>query len=240
MSKAAAPAPQALVNADIATNAPANAAVVLSAFGALFGPQEMVSLMAAVEALVAKVQNGDMSVVEQMLLSQSVALQGVFTSLTYRAATQTNPRLLQTQLGLALRAQSQARATLETLIQLKQPSAATYIGQANIAAQQQVNNGVALAPGAADQPGFDQNRLMEALDEQRLVLGAASASGRNDPVLATLDAFNGAENSCGQEPHKDECHPARPYLTRGATGATAIEQAAAPVRTIAGGHQIVG
>jgi hypothetical protein len=194
MSEPAGPAAQALVNAAIATNAPANAAVVLSAFGTFFGPQEMVSLMEAVEALVAKVQNGDMSVVEQMLLSQSVALQGVFTSLTFRAATQTNPRLLQTQLGLALRAQSQARATLEALIQLKQPATPTYIAQANIAARQQVNNGLTIAGGAPDQPGFDQNGLLEALDEQRLVPGAALASGRNDPLLAPLDPVNGTDN----------------------------------------------
>jgi hypothetical protein len=194
MSEDAAPAAQALVNAAIATNAPANAAVVLSAFGAFFGPQEMVSLMEAVEALVEKVQNGDMSIVEQMLLSQSVALQGVFTSLTFRAATQTNPRLLQTQLGLALRAQSQARATLEALIQLKQPATPTYIAQANIAARQQVNNGSIIAPGASDQVGFDQNELLEAHDEQRLVPGAAVASGRNDPLLAPLDPINGADN----------------------------------------------
>jgi hypothetical protein len=135
-----------------------------------------------------------MSVVEQMLLSQSVALQGVFTSLTFRAATQTNPRLLQTQLGLALRAQSQARATLEALIQLKNPASPTYIAQANIAARQQVNNGLTIAAGAPGQAGFGQNGLLEVHDEQRLAPGTAPASGRNDPVLAPLDPINGADN----------------------------------------------
>lgn len=187
---------QAVVNADIATSAPANAAAVLTAFGTLFGPQETVSLLGAIEALVAKVQNGDMSVVEQMLLSQAVALQGVFSNLTFRAATQTNPRLLQTQLGLALRAQSQARATLETLIHLKQPSSPTYINQANIAAQQQVNNGVAMA-AVPDHIEFDQNGLLEAHDEQRLVLKAAPSSSRNDPIMATMDPVNGRKNGCG-------------------------------------------
>jgi hypothetical protein len=188
---------QAAVNANITTSAPANAAAVLTAFGTLFGPQQTMSLMQSVEVLVAKVQNGDMSVIEQMLLSQAIALQGVFTSLAFRAATQTNPRLLQTQLGLALRAQSQARATLEALIQLKQPATPTYIAQANIAEKQHVNNGLTIAGGAPDQPGFDQNGLLEAHDEQRLVLGTAAASGRNDPDLATLDAINGRENGCG-------------------------------------------
>lgn len=190
MSEAIASATQAAVNADIATSAPANAAAVLAAFGALFGPQETVSLMESVEALVLKVRNGDMTVIEQMLLSQAVALQGVFTSLTFRSATQANPRLLQTQLGLALRAQSQARTTLEALIQLKQPSSPTYIGQANIASQQQVNNG-AMMPNSVR---FDQNPLLEVQDEQRLVAGAAEASGRVDPVLASLDAVDRSEN----------------------------------------------
>lgn len=197
MSKADVDTVQALVNANIATSAPANAAAILTAFGALFGAQETVSLMGAVEALVAKVQDGDMSVVEQMLLSQAVALQGMFTNLTFRAATQTNPRLLQTQLWLALRAQSQARATLETLIHLKQPSSPTYIGQANIAGQQQVNNSIATAVGAPGHIGFDQNRRLEAHYEQRLVPGATPASGRDDPILATVDEINRGENSCG-------------------------------------------
>ncbi|WP_051293889.1 hypothetical protein [Pseudoduganella violaceinigra] len=182
----------ASITAEIATNAPANAALILSSFSTLFGPQQLVPLVDSLNALAAKVQGGDLSVVEQMLVSQAVALQGVFTNLTHRAAAQTNPRLLQTQLGLALRAQSQARSTLEALIQLKQPPSPTYISQANIAAQQQVNNLLAETSKPLEVCGFNQNKLMEACDEQRLDAGAAATPKRADPGLATLATINRA------------------------------------------------
>jgi len=45
-------------------------------------------------------------------------------------------------LRLALKAQSQCPATIEALGQLKNPAPVAFVTKANIAAQQQVNNGV--------------------------------------------------------------------------------------------------
>lgn len=181
------------ITAEIATNAPANAALILCGVGSLFGPQKLVPLLDSVNALVAQVKSGDLAVIDEMLLSQAVALQGVFTNLTHRAATQSNPRLLQTQLGLALRAQGQARATLEALVHLKQPSSPTFIGQANIATQQQVNNRFTHPPGTTAIGSFDQNKLLEARDEQRLDSGAPSAAAQVNSDLATLGTVNRPE-----------------------------------------------
>lgn len=79
--------------------------------------------------------------VEAMLLGQAHALQSMFADLAYRAKHQTGLAAIQTIIGLALKAQSQCRATLQTLSDVKNPKQATFIKQANIASQQQVNNG---------------------------------------------------------------------------------------------------
>lgn len=95
------------------------------------------------ERQIQRVHDGDLSNVEAMLTAQAVALDGVFNELASRAAANFGARMdaAETYLRLALKAQSQCRATLETLVEVKYPKLATFIKQANIAAQQQVNNG---------------------------------------------------------------------------------------------------
>jgi hypothetical protein len=76
-----------------------------------------------------------------MLLSQAVALELMFTSLARRAKAQEQLLQYETHMRFALKAQNQSRATLQALIQLKQPSQTTFVKQANIAqGHQQVNN----------------------------------------------------------------------------------------------------
>lgn len=187
MSEASVSANAAKVNAMIATSAGANAAAILSGFGTYIGQHDMLSLMEMVDALVKDVKQGDMSVVEQMLLSQAVALQGMFTNLALRAANQTDSRQLQTQLGLALRAQAQSRTTLEALTALKNPSAATFIRQANIAGQQQVNNGVVAGNGFAyPRSVVYKNELLEACDGKRVDYGATHSTSRTDKGMAAM------------------------------------------------------
>jgi len=86
---------------------------------------------------------------------------------------------------LGLKAQSQSRATLETLATIKNPTT-VFARQANVAhGPQQVNNLVAvasptLAPHArAGELETAPNKLLEAHGE-RLDVGAASATGRSD------------------------------------------------------------
>lgn len=87
------------------------------------------------------VASGDLSIVEQMLLSQAFALNMAVNSLAVRATRQTDISTMQMLMNLSFKAQNQSRATLDTLIQLKQPSQTTFVKQANIAnGHQQVNN----------------------------------------------------------------------------------------------------
>ena len=118
-----------------------------------------------------RVEDGDLSTLEAMLVAQATALQTMFASLARRAATQEHLRQYETFMGLALKAQAQSRATITALVDLKYPRQAMFVKQANIAhGPQQVNNGAAAgadpehsaqtyAHGKETQP--QQNKLLE-------------------------------------------------------------------------------
>lgn len=102
---------------------------------------DFVLALGILEREVGKVQCGDFTKIEEMLLSQAVALELMFTSLARRAKAQEQLLQYETHMRFALKAQNQSRATLQALIQLKQPSQTTFVKQANIAqGHQQVNN----------------------------------------------------------------------------------------------------
>lgn len=140
------------------------------------------------------VARGDLSHIERLLLSQAQALNAVFVNLAERAQNQ-GPYLdpMQTLLGLALRAQNQCRATLETLANVKFPKSATFIRQANIAEQQQVNNGA--LPRARASDAIPSSELLEAKPYEafRLDLGATGTTGEAHSPLETLGEVHGTE-----------------------------------------------
>jgi hypothetical protein len=83
-------------------------------------------------------------------------------------------------LRLALKAQGQCRATLETLAMIKNPHPVAFVRQANIAhGPQQVNNGLA-EPGEPSRAGKtknQQNKLLEVQSGERLDTEAKCATG---------------------------------------------------------------
>lgn len=97
--------------------------------------------------------------VEEMLLAQANALNAMFTSLAERATKQEYMKNLEAFTRLALKAQSQCRATLETLADIKQPRHVVIAQQANLAHQQQVNNGTG-------QPGSAPPEAQQAIEHQ--------------------------------------------------------------------------
>lgn len=132
---------------------------------------------------------GDLSRPEQMLVAQAVALDAIFNELAQRAIGSEYMKHLDTYMKLALRAQAQARANVEALGLLKNPQ--PYIRQANIANQQQVNNGVPPARTAQIKSG--QSELLGASNE-RLDIGAPQAAIRGDSALETVGAVNRPED----------------------------------------------
>ena len=107
--------------------------------GASLDLQEMVlTLNEQVEQL----RKGDKTQVDSILYSQAVTLNAIFTEMARRAALNMGQHLDATEAytRMALRAQNQARATLETLAIIRNPSV-VIAKQANITSgPQQVNN----------------------------------------------------------------------------------------------------
>ena len=122
-----------------AVNAHTAALFAQGAFGKI-GIGEAVAVM---RAKAVKVETGDLSELEATLTAQAATLDAVFNEMARRAFMNLGQHLDATEkyMRLALKAQGQCRATAETLAEIKFPRSATFIKQANIAGQQQVNNG---------------------------------------------------------------------------------------------------
>jgi len=104
-----------------------------------------------------------LSSAEALLMSQALALNTVFGELARRAALNMGEYMDATDkyMRLALKAQGQCRATLETLAVIKNPPV-VFAKQANIAhGPQQVNNGAGL-PARTENATIPPNELLEA------------------------------------------------------------------------------
>ena len=153
-------------------------------------PASINQTIGEVQRQTANVRRGDLSRVEDMLTSQAHTLDGLFAMLTSKAITASGGSggcdAMDRYMRLALKAQNQARATLQTLAEIKYPKHYSYVNQANIGNQIQVNNGVERRPrGGKNQK--QQNELLEKTHGERLDTGEATASGRNDRTVEPLE-----------------------------------------------------
>lgn len=141
------------------------------------------------------VTNGSMKRPEAMLLSQAHTLDELFNNLARRARNQDQLKHCETYLSLALKAQSQCRTTLETLVAIKNPPV-IFAKQANISNNQQINNG-APAPSQAEKNQNQQNKILEHTHGERL---DTRTKGEAIPVnshLETLGKEHGAKIGSG-------------------------------------------
>ena len=108
---------------------------------------------------------------------------------------------------LALRAQGQCRATLETLANIKNPRPVAFVKQANISnGPQQVNNGTVDASDAVVRAREENpNPQNELLTDTRATHGkpvdtrAKSKAGRSNPRVATVETGHRAANGWRQD-----------------------------------------
>jgi hypothetical protein len=145
------------------------AAAVMPFLKAPFGEVDIASLAIGLEKSIVKVQGGDLKECEAMLMGQAHALQAIFMNLARRGQGAEMLNQYEAHMRLALKAQSQCRATLETLAAIKNPPT-VFARQANITTgPQQVNNGTP-APSSAPAGKVETipNELMEAQDAERL------------------------------------------------------------------------
>lgn len=169
-----------------------NAVAVILEYAAPMGDLDLAALTDSLSDSVQKVWDGDMKRCEAMLLGQAHALQAIFMSLSRRAVKQDYLKQYETYLRIALKAQSQCRATLETLATIKNPPVA-IVRQANIAhGPQQVNNGIAASESTprAREIESTQTQLLEENHGQRLDTGTAGAASGTDKELEAVGAVN--------------------------------------------------
>ena len=173
-----------------------------------FGTIDLTESLAVMGEKAARVKAGDLTEVEVTLMAQTVALDSIFTELARRAALNMGEYMnaTDTYLRLALKAQSQCRATLETLAEIKNPRAVAFVKQANIAhGPQQVNNGVQPAkPHAHGNNSIQSNELSEASHELLPDTRASALAGRVNPPLETVGAIDGATDTSRQGQERGE------------------------------------
>ena len=171
------------------------AAVTLQTY---YKPCGDLSLAGLINALVEQTNatiDGDMRRSEAMLTTQAHTLDAIFNNLAKRAIDTKYMANLETYLKLALRAQSQCRATWEALSIIKNPPVMGYVRQANIAnGPQQVNNGVPDDKPRAQENQNSQNELLEQKNGERMDIGTTGKTGKVDPAMATLEEVDGAED----------------------------------------------
>jgi hypothetical protein len=149
----------------------------------------------------AAVRAGDLGAVEGMLSAQIMTLNAVFLELLKRAATTSSPEAFEMYLRLGFRAQSQCRASGETLAQIKMPP--VFAKQANIVhGPQCVDNRsqVAVVTGATPARAIPENalnkvKLLEAnQDGERMDAGTSGAATGGDPVVEAVAVIDRSED----------------------------------------------
>ena len=179
-----------------------NNPVLMSAFTSEAFSQKMLPnmdlgiLIDELNAETKEVINGDMSMMEAMLVGQAKALQTIFVSLARKAASQEYLKQYGTYMTLALKAQSQSRATIQALTELKYPKQVAFVKQANIAhGNQQVNNGDfpntsrAHTHACAKEAQNQQNELLagENHGSKKMDKRATFSASRKNKAVATLE-----------------------------------------------------
>lgn len=179
--------------ADIALDPLFGSAVIASSFGKPFsGETDFTALYEALHDRAKAIRGNKLASAEDMLTAQAAALNAMFLELARRSGANMGEYIqaAETYMRLALKAQAQCRATLETLATIKNPPV-VYARQANIAnGPQQVNNAAA-APRASD-PASSPNKLLETEHGKRLEPGTAGAAIGSDPALEAVGAIDGA------------------------------------------------
>lgn len=195
---------EARMLADLVTRGDAlNALTALRFAKQEFGVVDISEMAASLRESGAAINRGDLAEAERMLHAQAVSLNAIFSELARRSHINMGEYLDASEryMRLALKAQSQCRATLETLAAVKNPPV-VYARQMNYAnGPQQVNNGTAENNGKQQLPASrtpetltQPNQLLEdsSNGSAQLDTRATTAAGRGDTELAPVGAIDRA------------------------------------------------
>lgn len=168
-----------------------------------FGNADLTTLVEELGAQISAVNRGDLQRPEAMLIAQAHTLEAIFHELARRAGLNMGEYLdaAEMYMRLALKAQSQCRATLETLATIKNPPASVaFVRQANIAhGPQQVNN-APLTPDTASRARESEtppSKLLEATNGNVLDTGTTTPTSGADSHLEAVGAIDRTEDTAG-------------------------------------------
>lgn len=142
-------------------------------------------LIEEMQAQVKKVNDGDLSRAEALLICQAHSLNSISVEMIHKSLENmgSNFHAAEKLMRLGLKAQSQSRATIQTLADLKNPK--PYI-QNNRAQYQQVNNNSSLSR-AREKENFTNELLEDRTDEQQWMdCGAQKDAGGEDQGLEAV------------------------------------------------------
>lgn len=176
-----------------------NGAVTIEQFSKQFGAIDLRHLMDSLTEQSKTVSNGDLSRAEGMLITQAHTLDAIFNNLAQKASRADCMDKLDRSLRLALKAQSQCRATLQTLGELKNPQPIAFVKQANISnGPQQVNNGESFATNTRARARKTQkqpNELLEAKPYEQVDTRAPSTASQFDSAMETMGKIDRAADT---------------------------------------------
>jgi hypothetical protein len=170
----------------------ASASVIIPYAQQQVGELSITDMMRMLQKQSEAVNDGDLGHAEAMLTAQATALNTLFGAMSQRAISNmsVNMEAMEMFMKLALRAQNQCRATLETLATIKNPPV-VFAKQANIAhGHQQVNNGNAVPVPHVREADKPQPKLLEVTHGQRLDTRTTRTPGRRHPAMATVEVLD--------------------------------------------------
>lgn len=142
----------------------------------------------------AAVNDGNLRQAEAMLMNQATALQSLFSRLAERGMGCDTATAFECNMRMALRAQAQCRATLETLAAIKNPPV-LFAKQANLTTgPQQINNGV-LAPSRARESETERSKLSGGRNELPSDCGTSAITGGIDSPVEAVAEIDRPENA---------------------------------------------
>jgi len=178
--------------ARVALSPSLQSALTLKEYSKSFDNLDLMSFVEELRHQVDETLDGDLGRAEAMLTTQAHTLDAIFGNLARRAIRAEYLSSFDTYLKLGLRAQSQCRATWESLAAIKNPMGRAYVGQANFAHNQQINNQA--EPSRTPENKKSPNELMEKTDGEWLDRGTPREAVGVDPELETVDEKHRAKN----------------------------------------------
>jgi hypothetical protein len=160
--------------ANIALSPEFKAAITSKAYAPAIGEQDLAAMLQRLGAITSRVASGDTKDVESMLAAQALTLDSIFHKLAIQAERNVGqyPKAVDTYLRLALKAQSQCRATAETLAAIRSPR--QHITQNNVAGAMQINI---------------------EMEGSHVDGGAKGKDAASNPSVETLGEIHGAKDS---------------------------------------------